>query len=1544
MSTTPGCVYHVPMPIDDGHACTRGLNPSSGDARIKQHLRDSRSYTVGPMPAELFIEKFLPPVPAERKNEILSSRRAFSGIPHGASTPREIFQPLLDALNKSTKHKSRAPGLVFENASDRSEQPHELGFMKPHICCYTNANAEAVRRTPITSRADLGYAELFVEVKPDALLDFFVDPPSDATAEAIAAHEFVAKYGNSKMKARVDRAFGQHIMYSAEILARQHRTFVFSITMAGSSARLCRWDRSGLIVSRSFDICERPELLCDFLARFACASNNQRGHDDTVEMATLEEETLFRDAVTMHVQKQLGVEGDALAIAVVEHYKAGHVMAMHVHAVDTENTPGRCTRGYWAVHAETRRVVFLKDTWRRPDDQEGAIINELNAAGVRNIPTVVAHGDVYVNAPPAGKKLTLGEVGYGLERLKGTRELLSATYDAFHAMRDASDKASRIHRDISVGNIVLVREVDGAPRKGYLIDWEMSDKVDEHGHALERARTGTWRFMSTKILEYPERGHTLQDDMESLLYVVLYCSLLYLPHDVRNPENLHTFIYNFFDSSSFGFGKLHGGDAKLANAYTRNWIQRVKFNSENITDWLNTVMNYHFPPRNLRREWADRWSNPDYLDTFWGTFLERRELEQDDAVRNEVERLVSHLYHPLHTNQLRQSPANASVEPLPHNLSDGANACEHPGHLLATLTNIRGAILPARTNAANTGDRSRESIDVGALAVNVVTRLPVGYTPLPTMSQPQSEPDFADHVHGDWGEVEELLAETLDGPDNPALGNYNVPLALVANNFELYGHSSKDSKDRYARYGHEGIGFALGPIPPRTFLETFCPCPVEIVEKMPSATDAFIRVPGGADTEEEIYEPLITALNGAGRCPGYTFSDTSSHPDTAGNCTVKPDVLCYANEHLSRVRVEGNVSHADMGFATFFIEVKGRPTHDFFQDPYAHWGSSRAQPCRLFKGTTKTERRIHLENFGQQIVYATELCARQFRHFCFSVSIYGRKARIMRWDRAGLIVTRQFDLHDNPEILCEFVWRYAHMSEAQRGMDMSVAAASNDEEALFRAAVESHVALQLGLLGKPLQTAIYRHYQPKAVCAIGVFDVATLQEHRYLVSRPLSSPLSITGRATRTYWAVNAQTGQVVYLKDTWRICTPGAEQEGVVIASLAAAGVRHIPVVLHHGDVPSLLDTKPLTSFDSAVKQTTITHQYVDAKWACEDEIDLSTIVKYTQYRLVGSVAGYPLHTIIDAFDKKRVHRNIHPSSVVLYREKIGADRQGFLLDWDLSWCRKATNPHARLPFDAMWQFMSMSVQGKSEQGHSIQDDMESLLYVMLYCGLRWLDHTTDPKSEGLSWILGGLFDHATWWHREPHGYDGKLANATGRKYTRDVRFTSPALHKWLNKLMDFHHPQVEEPAKSGTQYFSPEPQLSTSAEWLNPKALEELWTRFLEVEYLERDDRVVRTLPHESREIDEGGAAHPATTPSISRSAKRSAGEPHEGTSAGPSKKRKGSSSRDRDLRASTSLHYLRTGTLERITALTIPTDDAGPSTSAVAPVTRKEIPKRH
>ena len=55
-------------------------------------------------------------------------------------------------------------------------------------------------------------------------------------------------------------------------------------------------------------------------------------------------------------------------------------------------------------------------------------------------------------------------------------------------MQDALAEDSRIHRDLSVGNIILVKEPDRAVRKGYLIDWESSDRVDDEGEAIHAGR------------------------------------------------------------------------------------------------------------------------------------------------------------------------------------------------------------------------------------------------------------------------------------------------------------------------------------------------------------------------------------------------------------------------------------------------------------------------------------------------------------------------------------------------------------------------------------------------------------------------------------------------------------------------------------------------------------------------------------------------------------------------------------------------------------------------------------------------------------------------------------------------------------------------------------------------------------------------------------------------------------------------------------------------------------------------------------------------
>lgn len=95
------------------------------------------------------------------------------------------------------------------------------------------------------------------------------------------------------------------------------------------------------------------------------------------------------------------------------------------------------------------------------------------------------------------------EVGYPLTDIAGTKELVHGIRCAFEgklALRGEGRRAvltkpsaaleafklhRRLHRDISVGNIVLVWKGNEQWRAGILIDWEMSSVADENGFAQD---------------------------------------------------------------------------------------------------------------------------------------------------------------------------------------------------------------------------------------------------------------------------------------------------------------------------------------------------------------------------------------------------------------------------------------------------------------------------------------------------------------------------------------------------------------------------------------------------------------------------------------------------------------------------------------------------------------------------------------------------------------------------------------------------------------------------------------------------------------------------------------------------------------------------------------------------------------------------------------------------------------------------------------------------------------------------------------------------
>ena len=50
-------------------------------------------------------------------------------------------------------------------------------------------------------------------------------------------------------------------------------------------------------------------------------------------------------------------------------------------------------------------------------------------------------------------------------------------------------KCKRVHRDISVDNIILVRKERGEDRRGILVDWELSTEIGSDGRVKDKDRS-----------------------------------------------------------------------------------------------------------------------------------------------------------------------------------------------------------------------------------------------------------------------------------------------------------------------------------------------------------------------------------------------------------------------------------------------------------------------------------------------------------------------------------------------------------------------------------------------------------------------------------------------------------------------------------------------------------------------------------------------------------------------------------------------------------------------------------------------------------------------------------------------------------------------------------------------------------------------------------------------------------------------------------------------------------------------------------------------
>uniref|UniRef100_A0A0W0G8T5 Fungal-type protein kinase domain-containing protein n=1 Tax=Moniliophthora roreri TaxID=221103 RepID=A0A0W0G8T5_MONRR len=317
-------------------------------------------------------------------------------------------------------------------------------------------------------------------------IEMKLDEDADGFADGHATSEGAVPFLRDSDKARSTR--GQLASYAGSQLASQFRTHAFSVWATGTSARLIRWDRGGVVVSTKFDY-TKESYLADFFWCLSHADPAARGYDESVTVAGESDAPHVENA-----KRVLGLDQDA-TIYKFKVYDERTKMFRFYYGVNTITKSsispvGRSTRGFEVVD-ESGNKVYLKDTWRIYADgyhKEGEIYEELKGIG-RLIPTVLAHGDVTGRWQTTDSHewcvgelrkhfrvhchyfIVLKEIGRPLSKFRTTKELVTALRDALQAHTEAYRKGI-LHRDISIGNI-LISENGG----GLLIDWEFGKSI-----------------------------------------------------------------------------------------------------------------------------------------------------------------------------------------------------------------------------------------------------------------------------------------------------------------------------------------------------------------------------------------------------------------------------------------------------------------------------------------------------------------------------------------------------------------------------------------------------------------------------------------------------------------------------------------------------------------------------------------------------------------------------------------------------------------------------------------------------------------------------------------------------------------------------------------------------------------------------------------------------------------------------------------------------------------------------------------------------------
>ncbi|KAL4243718.1 EKC/KEOPS complex subunit BUD32 [Abortiporus biennis] len=366
---------------------------------------------------------------------------------------------------------------------------------------------------------------------------------------------------------------GQLTEYASEMFRRQHRTFVFSVSISRDHARFIRWDRQGAVVSESFSYVDHPEKLHRFFYKLDKMNDTGLGYDPTASVASIDEADCIRKCrPPTEYQRHLLYEatkpseiiykvsvGDGDGSSKREFLVGGMMYT-------SPSVIGRGSKVSVAYDMKDKVLVLLKDVWRIVATHvhpEHEVYARLKANNVPYVANLVCGGDVggdndttvsqhYLVRKYRRRKhyrLALKEIGCPLSDYKSEYLLACYIYAVLTAHQYAWEDAHILHRDISPNNIVLV-ETEYGDYIAILIDWDLCKyEEDMMKPPTQYNRSGTYVFMSALLLNFPTKRHEVSDDLESFIHLVNWFALDHHKNSLAdNSEDFTYFIKRMYEA------------------------------------------------------------------------------------------------------------------------------------------------------------------------------------------------------------------------------------------------------------------------------------------------------------------------------------------------------------------------------------------------------------------------------------------------------------------------------------------------------------------------------------------------------------------------------------------------------------------------------------------------------------------------------------------------------------------------------------------------------------------------------------------------------------------------------------------------------------------------------------------------------------------------------------------------------------------------------------------------------------------------------------